>query len=145
MLKPAALAVALSRARIFLFGSECPLCNDGEIAHRWTRYDGTGSWRMHERGSVTFDTYKSKHCARNGWFTRHRLVTAMIVLAVGFFVIAGISAAWAADRPDKPSAWFCMQARMHRAQFATDKAAEDSALAQGASRADIAKAQRCRR
>jgi hypothetical protein len=51
----------------------------------------------------------------------------------------------AADRPDKPDAWFCIKARMHRAQFATDKAAEDSALAQGASRADIAKAHRCKR
>lgn len=51
----------------------------------------------------------------------------------------------AADRPEKPSTWFCMQARAHRASFASDKAAEDAARAQGASQADINKAHRCRR
>jgi hypothetical protein len=51
----------------------------------------------------------------------------------------------AADKPEKPDAWFCMQARMHRAQFRTDKAAEDSARAQGASQDTIERAKRCHR
>jgi hypothetical protein len=53
--------------------------------------------------------------------------------------------ALAADQPEKPSAWFCYQARAHRALFASDKAAEDAARAQGATAAIIAKAHRCRR
>lgn len=55
------------------------------------------------------------------------------------------AAAMAADRPDKPSAWFCMQARAHRALFASDKAAEDAARALGATQATIDKAHRCKR
>lgn len=51
----------------------------------------------------------------------------------------------AADGPEKPDAWFCLQAKAHRAMFASDKAAEDAARALGATAATIAKAHRCRR
>lgn len=51
----------------------------------------------------------------------------------------------AADRPEQPSAWFCYQARAHRALFASDKAAEAAAVALGADNATIAKAHRCKR
>lgn len=51
----------------------------------------------------------------------------------------------AATAPEQPTAWFCVQARAHRAAFASDKAAEDSARAQGATAATIAKAHRCKR
>lgn len=44
-----------------------------------------------------------------------------------------------------PSDWFCMKAKAHRALFSSDKAAEDAAIALGASQATIAKAKRCRR
>jgi hypothetical protein len=47
--------------------------------------------------------------------------------------------------PEKPSDWFCMKAKAHRALFASDKAAEDAAIALGASQATIAKAKRCPR
>lgn len=51
----------------------------------------------------------------------------------------------AAPAPEQPSAWFCVQARAHRAAFASDKAAEDAARALGATSATIAKAHRCKR
>lgn len=51
----------------------------------------------------------------------------------------------AADKPEKPDAWFCIKARAHRALFSTDKDAEDSARAQGATQATIDKAHRCKR
>jgi hypothetical protein len=67
----------------------------------------------------------------------------LIVLAL--LVLAWLTGAKAADRPEKPDAWFCIKAKAHRALFATDKAAEDAAIALGASQATIAKAKRCPR
>lgn len=113
MLKPAALAVAPLWK--FLFGSECPLCKDGRHVERVNFYDGKGSMRTHKRGSVTFDTYESKYCARNGWFMRHRLVTAVIVFAIGFFVIAGINAARAETK--LPPGVTCEQVQANYAQW----------------------------
>lgn len=63
-----------------------------------------------------------------------------IVLCVCCQQVAG-----AAERVEQPSTWFCVQARAHRAAFASDKAAEDAARALGATPATIAKAHRCKR
>jgi hypothetical protein len=135
--------------REFLFGSECRRCKGGSFAKRWDRYDGTGSWRMHHTwigpGHDPLIDYGDDNCSRNGWFSRHWFTTAFIVIVIGLSVLVGVNVARAADRPEKPSAWFCMQARAHRAGFVSDKAAEDSARAQGASQADIDKAHRCKR
>jgi hypothetical protein len=51
----------------------------------------------------------------------------------------------AADRPEKPSAWFCIKAKAVLLAAGSEKAAEDAARAQGASEATIAKAKRCPR
>jgi hypothetical protein len=69
------------------------------------------------------------------------------------FLVAGIlaalivcgAAALASAADDKPSTWFCMKARQHRAAFTSDRAAEDAARAQGATNETIAKAKRCAR
>ena len=71
-------------------------------------------------------------------------------MSIRFAVAVAIALFWpltgnAADTPEKPAAWFCVQARAHRAGFASDKAAEESARAQGATAATIAKAHRCKR
>jgi hypothetical protein len=142
MLKPAALAVASLWK--FLFGSECPRCKGGSFAKRWQRHDGSGSWRMHHTwigpGHDPLIDYGDDFCERNGWFTRHRLLT--VAFAVGFFVIAGIGAAHAADRPDKPSVWFCAAARAARDAAGSERAAEDAARAHGVSEATIQRAKR---
>lgn len=130
--------------REFLFGSACPRCNGGAHPRRWSRYDGTGSWRIHPTGYFP-DTYETSYCGRNGWFSRHWFTTVVIVFVIGLSVCVGVNVALAADSPEKPDAWFCLMAKLHRAQFSTDKAAEDDARAQGASQATIAKAYRCKR
>lgn len=53
--------------------------------------------------------------------------------------------AQAADRPEKPSAWFCIKARAAVLAAGSEKAAEDAARAQGVPEATIAKAKRCSR
>jgi hypothetical protein len=55
-------------------------------------------------------------------------VPALVALA-----IAGLGPVTA---DDKPSTWFCMKARQHRAAFTTDRAAEDAARALGNERDD---------
>jgi hypothetical protein len=140
MFKRVALVVA--SLRLFLFGSSCQRCKSGEGVKPWRPNDGTGSWRIHRS---RFEDEEDAICARNGWVSRHGFATALIVAALLFVVGAGINAARAADQPEKPDAWFCIKARAHRAQFASDKAAEDSARAQGATAATIAKAHRCKR
>jgi hypothetical protein len=64
-----------------------------------------------------------------------------IVPALAVLLLAGVASA--AD--DKPSTWFCMKARQHRAAFTSDRAAEEAARAQGATNETIAKAKRCAR
>lgn len=73
------------------------------------------------------------------------LLIGVPLIALILFGLAWLNGVKAADRLEKPSAWFCIKARMHRAQFATDKAAEDSARSQGATQADIDLAHRCKR
>lgn len=51
----------------------------------------------------------------------------------------------AADKPEKPDAWFCIKARAAVLAAGSEKAAEDAARAQGASEVTIAKAKRCSR
>lgn len=51
----------------------------------------------------------------------------------------------AADKPEKPSAWFCAAAKAAVLAAGSERAAEDTAIAQGVSRATIAKAKRCPR
>lgn len=53
--------------------------------------------------------------------------------------------AMAGDRPDQPSLAFCLAAKAAVVAAGSEKAAEDTALAQGVSRATIAKAKRCKR
>jgi hypothetical protein len=71
--------------------------------------------------------------SRFGW-------VALVLVAL---LMTGIIPAMAAD--EKPSTWFCMKARAHRAAFPTDRAAEDAARAQGISEETIARAKLCRR
>jgi hypothetical protein len=80
--------------REFLFGHDCPYCKRGWGTKRWARYDDTGSWRMHQRGSITFDTYESVYCERNGWFSRHWLTTVFFCFVAFISVVAAISAAF---------------------------------------------------
>lgn len=134
--------------REFLFGAECRRCKGGSFAKRWDRYDGTGSWRMHHTwigpGHDPLIDYGDEYCARNGWFSRHRFTTVMIALVVGL-VIVSASAARAADRPERPSPALCVVAKAAVLAAGSEKAAEDSARAKGASEATIAKAKRCSR
>lgn len=69
-----------------------------------------------------------------------RFTTAMIAL-----VVVTVSAARAADRPEKPDAWFCIKAKAVLLAAGSEKAAEDVARARGASEATIARAKRCPR
>lgn len=66
--------------------TRCPMCDAGWPVKRWYREDGTGSWRMHQRGSVTFDNFESHFCRKNSWVSRHRLVTAFI----GVYVLLAV-------------------------------------------------------
>lgn len=70
-------------------------------------------------------------------------VLALILLAASS--CSGRAAALAADRPEKPGAWFCIKARAAVLATGSEKAAEDAARAQGASEVTIAKAKRCPR
>ncbi len=67
----------------FLFGEQCPHCRESGNVHRWSRYDGTGSWRMHQWGH-----YESFFCERNGWFSRHWFITRVLIGAPSFLVMA---------------------------------------------------------
>jgi hypothetical protein len=133
----------------FLFGSACRRCKGGSFAKRWQRYDGTGSWRMHHTwigpGHDSLIDYGDDYCARNGWFSRHWFTTTIIVIVIGLSLLVGVNVARAADRPEKPDAWFCFKARAAVLATGSEKAAEDAARAQGASEATIAKAKRCPR
>jgi hypothetical protein len=82
-----------TNAMDFFFGSPCELCQHGNRSHRWTRYDGTGSWRMHKvwvgPGHDWLFDYGSEYCARNGWFSRHWIMTTTIF---GFPTIVSLMA-----------------------------------------------------
>lgn len=73
-----------------LFGKPCAHCQSGWQTRRWARYDGTGSWKMHQRGSMIFDDYELIFCERNGWFTRHRFLTALLVVGIPIYGTLGI-------------------------------------------------------
>lgn len=51
----------------------------------------------------------------------------------------------AADRPEKPSGWFCAAAKAAVLAAGSEKAAEDAARAQGVPETTVAKAKRCSR
>jgi hypothetical protein len=51
----------------------------------------------------------------------------------------------AADHPEKPDLWFCIKARAAVVAAGSEKAAEDTARAQGVSEATIRAAKRCSR
>jgi hypothetical protein len=103
--------------REFLFGSPCQRCEGGSYAKRWARYDGTGSWRMHHTwigpGHDYLFDYGDEYCARNGWFSRHRLLTALIaaVLALIVAMVAMVNAAHAAEPPKLPVGVTCEAVR----------------------------------
>lgn len=129
----------------FLFGSDCPRCKAGSFTRRWNRYDGTGSWRMHHTwygpGHDPLMDYGDEYCARNGWFSRHWFATALIVFAVGFFVIAGINAALAAES-DLPAGYSCADVRAAVEQYGRPKAIR-LARRKGATPAQITAAEKC--
>lgn len=134
-----------SSIKEFLLGSPCSLCQGGSPRSRWSRYDGTGSWRMHRYyADPDFSDFDSTFCQRNGWFSRHWFATVLLV-AVALILVGVGNAARAAGRPDIPDAWFCIKARAAVLAAGSEKAAEDAARAQGASEATIAKAKRCKR
>jgi hypothetical protein len=72
-----------------------------------------------------------------------RAKTFLVAGILAAVIVCGSSLAYAAD--DKPSTWFCMKARQHRATFSSDRAAEDAARAQGATSETMAKGKRCSR
>lgn len=127
-----------SSLRKFLFGERCPLCDDGARRTRWSPYDGTGSRRMHSQGSVTFDNYDSRFCARNGWFSRHWLATALIV-----FVLAAILCAVLSDRAAAAEQIPCWKAKALLV-WAGGKKSEAQKLAEdaGYTKAQIAEVKR---
>jgi hypothetical protein len=96
--------------------SKCQYCDDGVRVDSWARYDGTGTWRMHRvhtgEGFDPINDYDSVFCAYNGWFRRHRLITAFIIVATIVALWAGISSVYARDRGQFASstpemkAWF---------------------------------------
>lgn len=70
----------------------------------------------------------------------------MQVLAASLVAAAiGINAARAAERPEKPSVAFCIAAKAAVVAAGSEKAAEDTARAQGVPESTIAKAKRCSR
>lgn len=131
-----------SSLRKFLFGERCQLCDDGSRRRRWSRYDGTGSWRMHTvhtgEGYDPINDYDSAFCQRNGWFSRHWVATALIV-----FVLAAISCAVLSDRAGAAEQIPCWKAKALLV-WAGGKKSEAQRLAEdaGYTKAQIAEVKR---
>jgi hypothetical protein len=80
-----------------------------------------------------------------GRFLMYFIATVTIALLALIGVTCLVQHAHAADRPEKPSEWFCIKARAAVLAAGSEKAAEDAARAHGASDATIAKAKSCPR
>lgn len=87
--------------RSFLIGDVCQHCDTGNHPHRWSRYDGTGSWRMHrvwvgpEHDPI--NDYDSAFCRRNGWLSRHWFTVAAVAVVALIFVIGAIGEAFSGE------------------------------------------------
>lgn len=76
---------------------------------------------------------------------RSGILAFVLGFALMLALFCGRAPAHAHRSAERPSAWFCVKARMLRSQYFTDKDAENAARAAGATDDTIRKAKLCRR